>query len=251
MTNLADAQVEVLDDAQALARRAADWLLASARAKQGLFTVVLSGGSTPRGLYGLLARPPYREAFPWQSTHWFWGDERFVPHDHPDSNYRMAREALLAHVPAPQTNIHPISTGHTNPADAAESYERELKAYYGAAALDPERPLFDVVLLGLGEDGHTASLFPGTAILEDRKHWVGAVTGVKPEARITLTFPALESTGKAAFLVEGEGKRAVLERVFRGEADLPAARVQPVGALYFFLDRAAAPPSARGGAGAA
>lgn len=246
MTNPAEVQVEVLEDAQALARRAADWLLASARAKRGLFTVALSGGSTPRGLYGLLARTPYRDAFPWQSTHWFWGDERFVPHDHPDSNYRMAREALLAHVPAPETNIHPIPTEHTNPADSAASYERQLKVYYGAAALDPERPLFDVVLLGLGQDGHTASLFPGTAILDERKHWAGAVIGAKAEARITLTFPALESTGKAVFLVEGNGKRAVLERLFRGEADLPAARLQPVGTLHFFLDRAAAPPSARG-----
>jgi 6-phosphogluconolactonase len=241
MTASAEPSVEILADPEALARHAADWLLAAARAKEGLFAICLSGGATPRRLYELLAAPPRRGAFPWSRTHWFWGDERFVPHDAPESNYRMVRDAMLAHAPIPDANIHPIPTAGLAPATAAADYERALQDFYGASALAPERPLFDVVLLGLGPDGHTASLFPGAAILEERKRWVGAVLGVKPEPRITLTFPALESGCDAAFLIAGEGKRAVLERLFRGERVLPAARLHPRGRLHFFLDCAAAP----------
>ena len=241
MTAFSTAAVEVLADSEALARRAAGWLLAAAQAKRDTFAVALSGGSTPHRLYELLAAPPCREAFPWTRTHWFWGDERFLPHDDKESNYRMVREALLSRAPIPAANIHPVPTEGTTPEDAAAAYEHALQSFYGATTLAPERPLFDIVLLGLGPEGHTASLFPGTTILEERRHWVGAVIGAKPEPRTTLTYPALESSREAAFLAAGEGKRAVLDRLFGGDAALPAARLQPQGALRFFLDRAAAP----------
>lgn len=241
MINLSMATVEVLADPERLAQRAADWLLAVALSKQGAFTIALSGGSTPRRLYELLALPPHRDAFPWARVHWFWGDERFVPHDDAQSNYRMVREALLSRAPIPTANVHPVPTEGTTPAEAAAAYERTLQSFYGAAALAPDRPLFDVVFLGLGPEGHAASLFPGTAILEERRHWVGAVIGAKSEPRITLTYPALDSCREMVFLVAGEEKRSILDRLFGGDASLPAARLQPQGALRFFLDRAAAP----------
>jgi 6-phosphogluconolactonase len=241
MTVFSTAAVEVLADPEAMARRATAWLLAAARAKQGSFAVALSGGSTPRRLYELLAAPACREAFPWARTHWFWGDERFVPHDDAESNYRMVREALLSLAPIPAANIHPIPTDGITPDEAAAAYERELEAFYGATTLAPERPLFDIVLLGVGPDGHTASLFPGTAILAERRRWAGAVVGAKPEPRITLTYPALESSREVAFMAAGEDKRVVLGRLFGGDATLPAARLKPQGTLRFFLDRAAAP----------
>ena len=240
MTSLSQARVQILADPEALACRVADWLLAAATANRGTLAVALSGGSTPRRLYERLAAPPYREAFPWSRTHWFWSDERFVPHDHPDSNYRMVRLAMLEATPIPAENIHPIPTEGLTPEEAAAAYERELKAFYGADRLDRRRPLFDVMLLGLGEDGHTASLFPGIAVLNERTRWVAAVVGAKPEARITLTYPALESSRDLAFLVAGPGKREILAQVRGGTTDLPAARVRPVGRLHWLLDRAAA-----------
>jgi 6-phosphogluconolactonase len=241
MRTESEGRLDIAGDAAALAHSAADWLVATARAKEGSFAVALSGGSTPRPVYELLAAPPRRDLFPWSRTHWFWGDERFVPHDDPESNYRMVREAMLARVSVPETNIHAVPTEGIAPEAAAAAYERELKSFYGAAALQPERPLFDVVLLGLGSDGHMASLFPGSAMLEERKRWVGAVIGVKPEPRITLTFPVLESSRHTAFLVAGAGKRAILERFLHRDAALPAARLRPGGTLRCFVDRAAAP----------
>jgi 6-phosphogluconolactonase len=240
MTRPPEARLEILADPEALARRVAEWLLSEAVSKDGVFAVALSGGSTPRRLYEQLAGPPCRDAFPWSRTHWFWGDERFVPHDDALSNYRMVREALLSRVPIPAVNIHPIPTEGVSPEAAAFAYERELKSFYGTERLDPARPLFDVTLLGLGPDGHTASLFPGTAVLAERHRWVAAVVGAKAEARITLTYPALESSQRAAFLIAGAGKRAMLDRLRRGDTGLPAARLRPTGTLYFFGDAAAA-----------
>jgi 6-phosphogluconolactonase len=150
----------------------------------------------------------------------------------------MVRAAMLDAAPVPPANVHPIPTAGL-PAEAARRYERELQEFYGAATLDPQRPLFDVVLLGLGEDGHTASLFPGTAALKERKRWVVDVLSPKQEPRITLTYPALESTRALAFLVAGSSKRAILGRVFAGE-DLPAAHVRGP-APNWFIDQAAAP----------
>jgi 6-phosphogluconolactonase len=173
-------------------------------------------------------------------VHWFWGDERFVPWDHPDSNYRMAWDAMLAHVPAPAQNIHGIATTG-DPGDAARAYERVLKSYYGAETLDSARPLFDVELLGLGPDGHTASLFPGTEVLEERQRWVAEVVGAKPEVRITLTYPLLESSRHTSFLVAGEDKRDALTRVLAGDPELPAARLRPAGELVWLVDVQAQP----------
>lgn len=243
MTNVAEAKLEILDDPDALARRVADWLLAAATATDGPFAIALSGGSTPRRLYQLLAGPPYSDGFPWSRTHWFWGDERFVLRDDPLSNYRMVREALLSHVPIPTANIHAVPTEGLSLEAAASAYERELKSFYGAERLDAARPLFDVTLLGLGPDGHTASLFPGTAALAERERWVAAVVETKPETRITLTYPALESSRRTAFLIAGEDKRAIFSRLRRGDDALPAARLQPVGELTWFADSAAAESS--------
>ena len=242
MMSFSDARLEVLADAEALARHVADWLTVMAAHSDRSFTVALSGGSTPRRLYQLLAGPPYREAFAWERTHWFWGDERFVPPDDPQSNYRMVREAMLASAPVPQSHIHPIPTEGLTPEAAALSYEQQLKTFYGASTLTPERPLFDVTFLGLGPEGHIASLFPGTPMLTERTRWVGAVIGAKREPRITLTYPALESSREIAFLVTGAAKRAVVEQVLRGDPALPATHVHPVhGSVRLFVDRAAAP----------
>jgi 6-phosphogluconolactonase len=162
---------------------------------------------------------------------WYWGDERFVPYDHPESNFRMTREAMLAKAPVPRENIHPIPTDGT-PEDAARRYERTLQQTYGAATLDPRRPLFDVTLLGLGPDGHTASLLPGEPALDERKRWVAAVAHGRPEVRITMTYPVLESSRRVAFLVAGEEKASIFNAIRKGGSQLPAARIRPVGELF-------------------
>jgi 6-phosphogluconolactonase len=233
-------------DAEALARGAASWLLthvlAAVSAGRRQPAVCLAGGSTPRRVYEILASPDVAPRFPWDRVHWFWGDERFVPHDHPDSNYRMVRAALLSRAPIPDANIHPIPTGSGLPPDAAAAaYERTLRQFYGADALDPVLPLFDVTLLGLGEDGHTASLLPGEPVLEERTRWVAAVAHGRPEVRITLTYPALESSRDIGFLVAGSAKRSVLARARAGDPALPATRVRASGGrLHWLADEAAA-----------
>ncbi|MBO0763701.1 MAG: 6-phosphogluconolactonase [Hyphomicrobiaceae bacterium] len=244
MTSVSEARLEVLADAEALARHVAGWLVAAAVQSDRSFAVALSGGSTPRRLYELLASSPYGDAFPWARTHWFWGDERFVPRHSAVSNYRMVRDAMLSRAPVPPANIHPIPTEGLTPDEAARSYEAELKAFYGASILSADRPLFDVNFLGLGPEGHIASLFPGTAILKERTHWVGTVVGAKPEPRITLTYPALEASREVAFLVTGAAKQAVLRRLLRGDALLPATHLHPSsGRARIFADRGAAPDS--------
>jgi len=246
MTSSSEAQLEVLADPEKLARRISEWLVGVATQNDRPFAVALSGGSTPRRLYELLASSPCRESFPWARTHWFWGDERFVPHDSSQSNYRMVREALLARAPVPRANVHPVPTEGVTPDAAALAYEQDLRTFYCASALRPDRPLFDVALLGLGPEGHIASLFPGTTILKERTRWVGAVIGAKPEPRITLTYPALESSREVAFLVAGAAKRAVLAQLLQGDPELPAAHLHPVhGTLRIFADRAAAPCEAQ------
>ncbi len=233
-------RIDISADGAAVARRVADWLIERALATPGRFAVSLSGGSTPKALYELLATAPYRDRFPWERTHLFFGDERFVPPDHPDSNYRMAREAMLDRVPVPPAQVHPWQTSG-DPEHAALHYADTLKRFYGADTLDPARPLFDVMFLGLGEDGHTASLFPGVAALQERQLWTAAVVGAKPEPRLTMTYPVLDSSRSVAFLVAGEGKRAVLGPAIAGDTALPAAHVKPVGELIWFTDRAAYP----------
>lgn len=230
---------EMLDDPDALSHRVADWLTGEAAQTEGRFSIALSGGSTPKHLYEILSGSPHRDRFPWRRTHLFWGDERFVPHDAADSNYRMVREALIAHVPIPAENVHPVPI-EGSPEEAARAYEATLKSFYGMSELDPARPLFDIVLLGVGADGHTASLFPGDAALDERQGWVRAVVGVKAEPRVTLTYPAFASSRNLAFLVAGAEKRAIAARVRQGDRELPAARVSTRGQLRWFMDRAAA-----------
>jgi 6-phosphogluconolactonase len=232
-------RVEILPDPVALARHVAEWMTAAALAAKAPFRVSLSGGSTPKALYGLLASDEFRGRFPWQLVSWHWGDERFVPHDHPESNYRMARETMLAKAPVPSENIHPVPADGT-PEDAARRYERTLQEAYGATVLDPARPLFDLTLLGLGPDGHTASLLPGEPVQEERKRWVVAVAHGRPEVRITMTYPAIESSQRVAFLVAGREKASILRDIRAGDSQAPAARVRPLGELFWFVDSAAA-----------
>jgi 6-phosphogluconolactonase len=232
-------RIEILPDASALAEHSAEWMTAAALAGDNPCRISLSGGSTPKALYVLLASERFRNRFPWERVHWYWGDERFVPYDHPGSNYRMTREAMLAKAPVPAENIHPIPTDG-DPEDAALRYEQTLQKAYGAATLDPQRPLFDLTLLGLGPDGHTASLLPGEPVLNERRRWVAAVSHGRPEVRITLTYPAIESSQRVAFLVVGEAKAKIFGAIRSGTSQAPAARVRPIGELVWFVDRAAA-----------
>ncbi|MDB5394930.1 MAG: 6-phosphogluconolactonase [Rhodospirillales bacterium] len=229
----------VLADAEAVARHTADFILQAATEKQDRFAICLSGGSTPKRLYQILAEPPYLTSLPWSQIHWFWGDERLVPHSDALSNYRMVWEAMLSHAPAPAANIHGMATEGVTAEQSSLAYEAELKAFYGAEALDPAKPLFDINLLGIGTDGHTASLFPGTSVLEERSRWVAPVIGAKAEDRITLTYPALESSRHVAFLVAGADKQAILPRFMAGDATCPSARVSPPGGVLVFADKAA------------
>ncbi len=222
-----------------LAHRAAEWMVAVLLSEPGPLAVALSGGSTPKRLYELLVTPAFLHRVPWERIHWFWGDERFVPQDDARSNYRMTMEAMLRHAPVPAAQIHPVPTQGRSPEDAAAAYQAELQAFHGSAALDGP-PLFHLVLMGLGTNGHTASLFPNTPVLEERTAWAAAVTPAGEPTRITLTYPALESCRHAAFVVAGADKRDVLARVRAGDETLPAARYHPTAALRWFTDAAAA-----------
>lgn len=230
----------VYPSSEALARAAAERLCDRAISTPGRVAIALSGGSTPKRLYQLLVSAELAERFPWDRVHWFWGDERFVPPDSPDSNFAMVKEAMLDHVSIPPQNIHPIPTTDTTPEEAARRYEHELRAFHAEHPNGTDRPLFDVVLLGLGEDGHTASLFPAGPLLDEREHWVGADGNSRPEPRISLTYPALESAREVIFLVSGAGKRAMLNALIAGE-DYPAAHVEPRGTRVIMADAAAAP----------
>jgi 6-phosphogluconolactonase len=241
MTTAASMKGRTFESAETLAQGVAEWLCALAQARDRDFAVCLSGGSTPRRLYQALATPGIASRFPWSRSHWFWGDERFVPHDHPDSNYRMALDALLSRVPIPRHYIHAVPTEGLSPEQAAAAYETILKRFHGADGLSPDRPLFDVTLLGIGEDGHTASLFPGQPALQEKRRWAVAVIGAKSEPRITLTYPAIDSSRDIAFLATGEAKRGAVAGAKAGDRELPAAMVRPIGRLHWFTDRAAAP----------
>ena len=231
----------VADDPAALASQAADQVVAWAMMEgQGAVRIALSGGSTPRRTYQELASPRLVDRFPWSRVHWFWGDERFVPPDDPESNFRMTREAMLDAAPIPPANIHPIPTVDIGPDEAALLYETELKHAYGTSTLRPDQPLFHVCLLGLGDDGHIASLIPGEPALLERDRWVAVVAHGRPETRITLTYPAINASHHVAFLVSGETKRTILREVLAGGSTKPAAQLSPMGDILFIADRAAA-----------
>ncbi len=238
-------QVIVVADAAALAETAARRLIN--RVTHGdRPAVCLTGGSSPQGLYRLLAAAPWRSKVPWDRVHWFMGDDRFVPEGDPLSNMGAARSAFLSRVGAPRQNVHPISTAASDPDTAAKLYEDELKTFYGADRFDPARPLFDLVLMGLGSDGHTASLFPRSPALNEKERWVVGIAqaGMEPYVpRVTLTFPALASSREMLFLVDGADKRKILSRVLSGD-DLPAHHAASSGELVWLVDRAAAPESA-------
>jgi 6-phosphogluconolactonase len=222
-------------------------LAAQAIGENGRFTVALSGGKTPEALYRLLAEPASQAQIAWERVHLFWSDERFVPQDRPDSAYDMARRTLLAHVPIPAQNIYPMVTeeiagGKAEAIAAAQRYETLIRDFFAPAA-----PRFDLVLLGMGPDGHTASLFPKQAAVAGPAE--GLVTAVfhapkPPPTRLTLTYQAINQAAHVIFLVTGSDKAATLARVFAAEGDVvccPARGVRPVnGRLLWLLDKAAA-----------
>ena len=233
-----------------LAKAAAERVLARIAANSGRLAICLTGGSSPKQLYQLLATEAYRSQIPWERVHWFIGDERFVPASDPLNNMSMARDAFLDEC-APKPNIHSIPTDTASPDDpdkSAELYERELKSFYGADELDPARPLFDLVLMGVGPDGHTASLFPDYPALDETGRWVVGVPKANVEPfvpRITLTLAALGSCREMLFEVAGAGKRAILTRVLAGE-NLPANRAHSIGETIWLVDQAALPENFSG-----
>jgi 6-phosphogluconolactonase len=230
--------VEVLPDQSALVGRALDLILSkidTAIKDRGRFTIVLAGGSTPKPLYEAIAN----QKLPWDKIHVFWGDERYVPPDHPDSNELMARRAWLDRVDIPAANIHAIPTLEADPAVAAAKYERHLQNFFNSAS--GEFPSLDVVLLGMGDDAHTASLFPHTEALKvgDRLITVG---NKDSSIRITFTYPFINSARSVIFLVAGANKRPALAQVFAPVADeftYPSRLIQPQGELWWLLDAAA------------
>lgn len=234
--------LRVFPDVNELSLRAAEAVtrtITDAMHSTGRCSLVLSGGNTPRTLYGLLASR-FREQIPWAQVHVFWGDERYVPPSDAQSNYRMAKETLLDHVPCPAANVHPMPTHLSEPDAAARAYEGTLRAYFSGAP-----PAFDVVLLGLGPEGHTASLFPGSPALAEPTRWVLAVTApADPPVRLTLTFPLLNRAANAYFLVTGSNKARALHQILTGTADrntCPASGLRLAsGTLIWWVDREAA-----------
>jgi 6-phosphogluconolactonase len=241
---------QIFDDAEALAAHAADFILAAAREAieaRGRFTIALAGGQTPKRTYELLAEPGRAGQMDWARTFVFFGDERIGDSAGPDSNAGMARRALLDHVPIPPGNVFPMPTdGATDEDAAAEQYIQTLSEFFGV----PPRglpPRFDLILLGLGDDGHTASLFPGAASLAVTDAWVVSTppgTLPPPVDRLTFTFPLINAARKAAFLVAGDNKAGIVREVLAGERGReahPSEGVQPSdGTVTWLLDRAAA-----------
>jgi 6-phosphogluconolactonase len=232
----------VYADLESLSRAAAALVVTQANravAARGRFSLALAGGNTPRRTYELLAQPPFLDQAPWDRMHVFWGDERCVPLDDPRSNARMARNAWLDHVPIPPNQIHPLNCA-PGPAAAARQYEARLREFFAG-----QPPRLDLVLLGLGHDGHTASLFPATPVLEEKGRWVAEVYLAEPDLpRVTLTAPLINQAAVVAFLVAGRSKAGVLREVRHGPRDprrLPAQLIQPQnGDLLWLADREAA-----------
>lgn len=230
--------VEVLPDKAAIVERSLDVVVAKiqeALAQRGQATIALAGGSTPKPLYEAIAK----QDLPWEKIHVFWGDERYVPPDHPDSNQGMARHAWLDNVDIPAANVHPMPTGGDSPTADAQQHNDELREFF--KVVEGEFPHFDVILLGIGDDAHTASLFPHTDALQptDRLVTVGNKDG---QPRITFTAPLINHARCVMFLVAGESKRPALEQIFAADADsqtYPARLIQPLGELWWLLDEPA------------
>ena len=229
-------------DLEALARAAAEGVAGLAQTavrERGRFTLALSGGKTPVSLHGVLAAE-FRDRIPWEEVEVFWGDERYVSPEDSRSNYRMAHETLLRHVAIPAANVHPMPTAMPEIDEAAEAYERTLRSHFPGP-----RPRFDLIFLGLGQDGHTASLFPRSPALEERARVVVAVRAeADPPLRLTLTLPAINQAANIYFLAAGREKSEALRRAIEGETDVtacPAAGVRPPqGNLVWWVDEGAA-----------
>ena len=223
---------------QNLARAAAEHFIKSVTRKES-FKVALSGGSTPQALYELLANPnePFRGQIPWPNIHFFWSDERHVPPGHPDSNYHLANTVMLSRVPVSQNNIHRVHAENSDAAQAAQEYEEEIQAVTGE-----HLPQLDLVLLGLGTDGHTASLFPGSEVLHETERLVAAPWVEKLNTyRITMTLPLLNNASSVVFLVSGSEKAEIVKEVLEGPKRYPAQAVSPTsGKLLWLLDKEAA-----------
>ncbi len=242
-----DCRIRTVEDLAELSRAAAGEIVRMAdriATVDKAVTIALSGGSTPKGLHKLLAEEPtVRDRLPWTHLHFFWGDERHVPPDHPQSNYRMAHETLFSLAPVSSANIHRVPAEEPDAAVAAEKYEQELRAFFGLEA--GQLPRFDCILLGMGSDGHTASLFPGTTALQESKRLVVANWVEKFKSfRITLTVPVLNQADSIIFLVSGAEKAEALKAVLEGEYRpdrFPSQLVRPgTGRLLWIVDRAAA-----------
>jgi 6-phosphogluconolactonase len=242
--------IQVYPDPLSLAHAAAAHILAACSLviqTQRTASLVLSGGSTPRAIYALLSQGEFAARMDWQNLHIFWGDERQVSAEHVDSNYRIAWEALLSKVPLPAGNIHRIR-GELEAWLAAQEYEHTLEGFFQGAGQHSRPAGFDLLLLGLGEDGHVASLFPGSPALQEKRRWVAAVehNGPPPPAlpRISLTLPAINSAAQVIFIVSGAGKAPIVQKIFNQDASedcLPAQLVRPVnGRVSWLLDRSAA-----------
>ncbi|MBI5630437.1 MAG: 6-phosphogluconolactonase [Elusimicrobia bacterium] len=229
--------VERFPDLESMSRRAAGFVRAFAREcarERGRFCLALSGGRTPRRLYELLADSPLREEMPWACTHLFWTDERCVARESQDSNYRLALETFLSRVPIPVENIHPMPSNTASREAAARAYELSLRSFFAGSSAT-----FDLILLGVGSDGHTASLFPDDKSLAERERWVLAVEGVRaspPVPRLTLSLAAIDAARAALFLSCGEEKRRFSDLMEEGRAlpDFPALLVRPMEALDWY-----------------
>ena len=243
MTMSSSPDLRIVPDRDALFHAAADEFVRQANAaigSRGRFTVALAGGSTPKGLYSLLAT---NATLPWDKIYFFFGDERHVPPEDPESNYRMAREALLSKAPIPAQNVFRVPAENPDAAKAAQAYEKTLRHFFQSAATT--FPRFDLILLGMGPDGHTASLFPGGKALQERSRWVVSdwVEKFKTD-RITLTLPVLNNAAVVMFLAAGEDKAETLKEVLAGQKpgdQFPSKLVRPTdGQLIWLVDRAAA-----------
>lgn len=220
---------------------AGQWISISRQAidGRGRFTAAISGGRTPGSFYDTLAL--FEKPEQWKSTHIFWVDERFVPRGHEDSNYRLAENTLLGHIKIPRSNIHAISTDYPDARAAAEGYERDMRSWFRLR--EDELPRFDLIVLGIGEDGHTASLFPESLFpVGERRLAIATSSGALPHKRISITLPVINNAAVVMFLLSGKNKAPVLKRIIEEEGDLlPAQRVRPNnGELVFIVDRDAA-----------
>jgi 6-phosphogluconolactonase len=247
-----NAEVRILEDAEAIAKCAAEEFIKAANAAakaKGSFSVALAGGSTPKALYALLAGDALRGQLPWDRMQLFFGDERHVEPTHPDSNFRMATEAMISKVPLKPEQVHRIKAENPDTGQAAREYEQELRSRFHLA--DGEAPRFDLVLLGMGNEGHTLSLFPGTKALRDNgrlvvRNWVGKLLA----ERVTLTAPAVNNAALVMFMVAGADKALALKAVLEGPHEpeqLPAQLIDPKsGRLLWLVDAAAGGILSRG-----